>query len=72
MLETKEDIYVVMEHISGGELFELIGRKGKVRDIHSHPTGLIVFCYHSYNSRCLNRSQGTTSNKLSAALNIFI
>ena len=30
VLETKTDLYVVMEHVSGGELFELIGQKGKV------------------------------------------
>ena len=30
VLETQNDIYVVMEYISGGELFELVFRKGKV------------------------------------------
>ena len=34
-LETRQDIYVVMEFAQGGELFEVISRSGKVSAIQS-------------------------------------
>jgi serine/threonine protein kinase len=54
VISTPTDIFMVMEYVSGGELFDYIVKKGKVRvDVRSSADSSVV-------SRLVERDRGAT------------